>query len=140
MRRNYCKNCSEEQQANCEIAKFLDRSRKLHLDFLFTSQMPAKPLKCNYCGKERSLSHPFMIIQNEAGVMKAVYVCPTCAARESIGDILVQVGIELAIELASIIDKMNFEKIYAEKKAKAVAQLGKESMNSIKRMYYENQV
>jgi hypothetical protein len=61
-------------------------------------------MKCNYCNVEelktqyhKDIAHPTITIKYQ-GLEKTVYICPSCASQKSIGDLLVQIGLELAQE------------------------------------------
>jgi hypothetical protein len=58
-------------------------------------------MKCNYCSARarhyKDIAHPTITIKYQ-GHQKEVYVCPSCASQKSIGDLLVQIGLELSRE------------------------------------------
>lgn len=61
-------------------------------------------MKCNYCEVEelktrhhKDIAQPTITIKYQ-GHQKEVYVCPSCASQKSIGDLLVQIGLELSRE------------------------------------------
>lgn len=51
-------------------------------------------MRCEYCDVEKDAKHPTIQIQYK-GMTKDVYVCPICASKNSIGDLLVAITLKM---------------------------------------------
>ncbi|MDD4326164.1 MAG: hypothetical protein PHC63_07040 [Candidatus Bathyarchaeota archaeon] len=76
---------------------------------------------CLYCGTERRITHPFLIVKAETGCQMKVYVCPNCAVEHRISELIIQIGFELIVK-----DKKRSEEAYAKMKASVCVETSKE--------------